>query len=126
MTDRATIAEAVAAHWLALTIDSYPAAVRSSLISGTDPFRNPVGYTLKENLSTLANEVLGAMDKRAIDPAIDALVRLRAVQDFSPSDALRFISELRKAITEVDGSMLPGLEKRIDGLARQAAEKYTT
>ena len=30
------------------------------------------------------------MDKSAIEPAVDALVRLRAVQDFDPSEAIAF------------------------------------
>jgi hypothetical protein len=65
------------------------------------------------------------MDSRVIEPAIDALMRLRAVQDFTPSDALRFISDLRTSIAEVSGSVTPSLDSRIDELARMASEKYT-
>ncbi len=125
MSESAAIAAAVAERWIERTIDSYPAAARSSLIAVTNPFRNPAGYALKENLSTLAREVLGTMDMDAIGPAIDSLVRLRAVQDFTPSDALRFMVDLRTVIAEVAGSVAPSLDSRIDQLTRMAFERYT-
>jgi hypothetical protein len=115
-----TIAEIVAERWIERTLASYPAEAHSLLSGELDPFRNPAGHVLKENLTTLARELLGEMDEKAIAPALDALVRLRAVQDFRPSDALRFIFDLRDVVAEVPQA----LENRIDELALMAFDQY--
>jgi len=119
------LAEQIAEVWLAQTLDSYPAAVRSTLVYETDPFRNPAGFAIKASLQTLTHEVLGAMNKRAIEPALDALMRLRAVQDFSSADAIEFIFDLRAAVTRVAGSLPPDFDTRVDELARIAFVKYS-
>jgi len=124
MSVSAAIAENVAERWIERTLASYPAEVHSLLNSEQDPFRNPAGHVLKENLTTLARELLGEMDEKAIAPALDALVRLRAVQDFRPSDALRFIFDLRDVVAEVTGEVPQALENRIDELALMAFDQY--
>ncbi|MGB7265123.1 MAG: RsbRD N-terminal domain-containing protein [Terracidiphilus sp.] len=125
MSEDAAIAAAVAEKWIERTFDLYPAEARSSMISVSDPFRNPAGYALKENLTTLAREVLGGMDIRAVEPAIDALVRLRAVQDFVPTEALRFMADLRTVIADMAGPIPNSMNGRIDELERMALEKYS-
>jgi hypothetical protein len=118
------IAEIVAERWIERTLASYPAEVHSLLSGEQDPFRNPAGHAIKESLTTLARELLSEMDEKAIAPALDALVRLRAVQDFRPSDALRFIFDLREVVAEVTGEVPRALENRIDELALMAFDQY--
>lgn len=115
---------AIAERWFERTIESYPAETIPFLRDEKDKFRNPAGYALKENLDTLARELMGAMDKSAIEPAIDALVRLRAVQDFNPSEAVQFIFDLRTVIIEVAGSLSPDLESRIDEIGLMAIDQF--
>jgi hypothetical protein len=126
MSESEATAAQVAERWLARTIGSYPAPTRLPLFSEADPFRNPIGHALKENLRILAREVLGEMERRAVEPAIDQLMRLRAVQDFNASDALQFISDLKDAIAEVLGTVPAQLEDRIEELAWMAKENYST
>jgi hypothetical protein len=111
-------------RWVERTIESYPAEMLSFLSSKQDPFRNPVGHTLRENLATLVHELLGAMDKEAIAPALDALIRLRAVQNFTPGEAVRFVFELRTAVREASGAVPESLQSRIDELALMAFDRY--
>jgi hypothetical protein len=118
------IAEIVAERWIERTLASYPAEVHSLLSGEQDPFRNPAGHAIKESLTTLARELLGEMNEKAIATALDALVRLRAVQDFRPSEALRFIFDLRDVVAEVAGSLPQVLERRIDELALIAFDQY--
>lgn len=118
------IAENVAERWIERTLASYPAETLPFLIGEQDRFRNPAGHVLKESLTTLARELFGEMDEKAIAPALDALVRLRAVQDFCPSNALRFIFELRNVAAEATGSLPQALESRIDELALMAFDQY--
>ncbi|MFZ0338208.1 MAG: RsbRD N-terminal domain-containing protein [Terracidiphilus sp.] len=124
MSANRAIAENVAEHWIERTFASYPAEVHSLLSGEQDAFRNPVGHAIRESLTTLSRELLGEMDVKAIAPALDALVRLRAVQDFRPSEALRFIFDLRGLVAEVTGSLPQALESRIDELSLMAFDQY--
>jgi hypothetical protein len=114
----------IAERWVERTIETYPAQGIQFASSEPDQFRNPAAYVLKENLKILARELFGAMDKSAIEPAVDALVRLRAVQDFDASEAIRFIFDVRAVIAEVSGSVSPDLESRIDELGFMAFDQY--
>jgi hypothetical protein len=57
----------------------------------SDPFRDPVGHTLREVLPVLAEVALGERPvKEAIAP-LERLMRIRAVQDIAPSQAVGFL-----------------------------------
>ncbi len=120
MSDDSPIIE----RWVERTIASYPAEMLPFLSGEQDPFRNPVGHSLRQNLATLVHELFGSMDKQAIAPALDALIRLRAVQSFSPGEAVRFIFELRTAVREESGAVSDSLQSRIDELALMAFDQY--
>ncbi len=124
MSVSGAISEIVAEQWIERTFASYAVQIIPFLSGEKDRFRNPAGHVIEESLTTLARELLGAMDDRVIAPAIDALIRLRAVQDFSPSAALRFIFELRPVIAEVCGEVPRQLDSRIDELALMAFDRY--
>jgi len=111
------VAEAVAERWLARVLASYPPAARASLGESADPFRNPAGHALRESLRLIARELFGEMNRESLMEPLDTIVRLRAVQGFSPSEALAFIFDLRDAATG-----LP--QERIDELALMAFDCY--
>lgn len=124
MSVSGAIAEIVAERWIERTLESYPAATLPFASGEQDPFRNPGGHAVKTSLTTLARELLGEMNGKAIAPALDGMVRLRAVQDFRPSEALRFIFDLRDVVAEVTGEVPRALENRIDELALMAFDQY--
>jgi hypothetical protein len=124
MSVSGAISEIVAKEWIERALASYPAEILPFLSGEHDRFRNPAGHVIQESLTTLAHELLGAMDDRAIAPAIDELVRMRAVQDFSPSAALRFIFDVRPVIAEVCGEVPAQIASRIDELALMAFDRY--
>lgn len=111
-------------RWVEQTLQSYPAETLPFLRGEQDPFRNPVGHALKENLAILAHELLGTMDRKRIAEALDAIVRVRAVQNFSPAGAVRFVFGLREAIQETSGAVPESLQSRIDELALMAFDQY--
>ena len=118
--------EAVVELWVERTLRSYPVETLWFLSGEQDPFRNPVGQTLRKGLAVLAGEVLGAMNKDRMMEALDALVRMRAVQDFSPADAVRFVFTLRAAIGEATGAVSESMHSRIDELALMTFDKYVS
>ena len=119
-----SVDEAIVERWVERTLTSYPAETLPFLSGEQDPFRNPVGQTLRKNLATLVHELLGTMDKNRIAEALDALVRMRAVQNFSPADAVRFVFGLREVIQGTSGVVPESLQSRIDELALMTFDQY--
>jgi hypothetical protein len=69
-----------------------------------------------------------------VPEALEAIIRIRAVQDFSPAEAVGFVFLLKRAVREVlegassgslPANMQSELEARIDALALSAFEIYT-
>jgi hypothetical protein len=96
-------------EWLACTIGTYPEQTRRLLREGRDSFRNPVGHTLDASLRGLTEELFGGFDRARVTAWLDAVVHLRAVQDFSPADAVGFVALARHAANRVSGHGSPGL-----------------
>jgi hypothetical protein len=126
--------EAILEAWLARTADTYPPQAAQLLRQQRDPFRNPVGQVLREGLPALLDVLLGEGDLAAATPALDRVVRLRAVQDFTPGEAVGFLFLLKGVIREVLGAWgghagaptgpIEGLEDRIDRLVLLGFDRY--
>jgi hypothetical protein len=111
--------------WLERTLATYPNPTVRFLHGEKDRFRNPVGRTLREGLAMLLDGLTGEMDPAKIGPALESIVRLRAVQDFTPSQAVGFIYLLREILyEELEGGGLPAVQKRIDELALLAFDLF--
>src|SRR5208282_6522421 len=82
-------------RWIAETIQSYPSAAVLFLSSQDDAFRNPVGHTLRQSLTCLFEQLQGSMDTSHAVPALDAIIRIRAVQDLTASQAVGFVFLLK-------------------------------
>jgi hypothetical protein len=127
--------QAIIEAWLARTVDTYPPQAAQLLREQRDPFRNPVGQVLREGLPALLDILLGEGDLEAAGPALDRVVRLRAVQDFTPGEAVGFLFLLKAVIREVLGAAggqaggppdpIEGLEDRIDRLVLLGFDRYT-
>jgi hypothetical protein len=90
-----------------------------------DPFRNPVAYAIRKSLAELWEQLQGDMDPGAIDSALDTVLRIRAVQDLSPSHAVGFVTQLRSILRQAPATFdLALLENRIDQLTLAAFDKY--
>ena len=91
---------AITKKWFDLAIETYPADTAKFLKSQKDPFANPVGRTIFQGLEALFDELVKGMDIDAITSYLDPIIRIRAVQNFSPSQAVGFIFFLKTAIKE--------------------------
>jgi len=120
-------AGAILQKWLTHTLETYPEQTSRFLLQDQDPFSNPVGRALNEGLPVLLEEVMGSLDRERAGPVLEEIVRIRAVQEFSSSQALGFIFRLRGIIREEIGDGRfdsAGLDERIDKLALLAFEHY--
>ncbi|MBZ5567729.1 MAG: RsbRD N-terminal domain-containing protein [Acidobacteriia bacterium] len=111
-------------QWLAQTLESFPHLSAKFLASEKDRFRNPVGHALHTSMAVLLQEVLGNMDAGNIAPALDAIVRIRVVQDFTPSQAVGFVFLLRPIVRGSNPARPAMIEARIDQLALMAFDRY--
>jgi len=124
---------AIIAEWLARTLQSYPEHTSRFLLQEKDPFRNPVGRTLREGLPVLFDQCVADLDAGAVTSALDEIVRVRAVQDFTAGQAVAFIFLLKQVIRDVlrgerqrppDGDDLAVVEGRIDQMALLAFDLF--
>jgi hypothetical protein len=120
--------------WRELIVRSYPQLTSAFLTRQGDPFQNPVGHAITSSVGPIYDQVVSAMDTDELLRALDWIIRIRSVQDFTPSEAVAFIFELKTAIrATLDGQIigpedwqsLGVLESRIDRVALLAFEKYT-
>jgi hypothetical protein len=91
---------AIVKKWFAATVETYPADTAKFLKSQKDPFANPVGRTIYQGLASLFDELLKETNHETMQSFLDPIIRIRAVQNFSPSQATSFIFFLKKAIRE--------------------------
>jgi hypothetical protein len=92
---------AILKKWFALAVETYPSDTAKFLKSQKDPFANPVGRTIYRGLEALMDELLKEIDYEKLVSSLDPIVRIRAVQDFSPSQAIGFIFFLKNVIREI-------------------------
>jgi len=122
-------------RWFELILDTYPPDSRKFFGTQKNRFSNPVGANLSEGLEGLLDGLVHGVDSEseAFSDFLDKIVRIRAVQEFSPANAVGFIFLLKTAVRENlakeihDQRMLEELlefESRIDGLALVAFNIY--
>jgi hypothetical protein len=126
--------KAILGQWIQLVIETYPSATANLLGKQQDPFRNPVGHAISEGLGRALDQIRTSMDRDVLLEALDGIIRIRSIQDFTPTEAVSFVFGL-KAITRAaigaDGQTdamsadLVDFDSRVDQVALLAFEKYT-
>lgn len=118
--------------WIERTLDSYssPGFFKKS----SDPFANPVGSNISQGLAALYDHLLANADHQTFVTSLDQVVRIRAVQDFSPSQAMAPFLELKWVVRQILSAskgtrpLLGELDKfdcQIDAMALAAFDIYT-
>ncbi|HEC96678.1 MAG TPA: hypothetical protein ENI58_00730 [Nitrospirae bacterium] len=126
---------AILSKWFDLILESYPSDTSTFLKKQKNQFANPVGHTISEGIEGLFDGLLKEVnsDSDGVSPFLDNIIRVRAIQDFTPSEAIGFIFLLKKVIRESlqreirEHQMydeLLRLESRIDDLVRSAFNVY--
>ena len=109
------------------TLQAYPDQSLRFLLREKDPFRNPVGQAFKEGIPLLVDELLGDMNPDRVAHALEGIVRIRAVQNFSASEAVGFVFLFKKILREEfpgDLELRLELENRIDDMALAAFDLF--
>jgi hypothetical protein len=120
-------------RWFDEVVRTYPVDTASFLKQQKDPFANPVGNTTLKGLEALFDVLITGMDREAVNSFLDPIIRIRALQDFTPSHATSFILFLKQAIRETlvkefhDPDVITAFmnfESRIDDLCLMAFDIY--
>lgn len=119
--------EAVTQRWFEAVISSYPAETARFLKGQRDRFANPVGASLRRCLAELLDGLVEGRGAEELHEALDGVVRVRAVQDFTPAEALAFVPALKPILgRELGGepASLGVLQARLDDLLLAAVDHY--
>ena len=119
--------------WIHSVVITYDPETSIFLKKNTDRFANPVGSVISSQIETLFDALVNKAPRDEISASLDRLIRIRAVQDFSPSEAVGFVfsfkpiirEELKKEIEkEPKLKGLAELETRLDETALLAFDVY--
>ncbi len=77
---------------------SYPPETAQFLQREKNKFSNPIGSSIEESIWPLYDQLIGEADPATTKKLLDNLVRVRAVQDFTPASAVQIIFALKKII----------------------------
>ena len=119
---------AILERWFELILKTYPVDAADFLRNRRDRFDNPVGFTISREIGNIYDEFIQDMNSEKLCASLDNILKIRSVQDFSPSSAVSIIYALKEAIREEynDHSLdkLLEIESRIDELSLLAFDVY--
>lgn len=125
--------EELAQKWADLVLGTYPAETQAVWRKNRDQFTNPVGHNILKSTSELIPLLLTWNDAEAVARSLDTIVKIRAVQDLSPGQALSFVFLLKKLLRQEFTAELSAkgeleellrFETRVDNLAVMAFDLY--
>ena len=123
--------KAIVQVWIDQVLDSYGSP--EFLKKQKDRFANPIGAIISEGLQDLSTILLEGSPLEEAAKPLENIIKIRAVQDFTPSKAVSFVYLLKSIVRqelarEKDRvgilSSLSTLDARIDTVALMAFDYY--
>ncbi len=120
-------------HWRDMVFASYNPETVRFLQSQKDRFANPIAYQLTRGLTGILEVLLRNQETDQALEQLDEVLRLKALHDATPSQALAFLFVLKNIIRaefaqELQDPTLAAemteLESRLDGLALLGFDAY--
>jgi hypothetical protein len=124
---------AILERWFDSILETYPSDTKHFLRTKKDQFENPVAHRISSGIEGIFDQILN--DEKAEEALLflDKIIRIRAVQDYAPSQALAFIFDLKRLMREAvaedtrEGQFseeLWSLEQKIDEVGLLALDIY--
>lgn len=120
-------------RWLELIVETYPAEARAFFKKQKNQFSNPIGAAVTRLVDVLCDALGARSQDSKVTAALNDFIKIRAVQEFAPSQAIAFILSLKEAIREALGedvktsqqfSELHHIDTRIDRFLLEAFDIY--
>ncbi|MDI1471832.1 MAG: RsbRD N-terminal domain-containing protein [Thermodesulfovibrio sp.] len=112
-----------------LTIATYPEESQTFLREKSTQFTNPVGYTIYHAIEQIIDKIISNEPIENFILPLEEIIRIRAVQDFTPSQAVGFIFLIKKALQDelekdFESSQILDFLSRVDSLALVAFDIF--
>jgi len=92
--------EIILEKWIKLILNGYQSEGARFFTENNDPFHNPVGTKTKSESELILSQILGEMDFSELGKSLDKIIKIRAIQEFSASEAVAFLFLLKNVIGE--------------------------
>jgi len=86
--------------WVGQVLATYPEDGARIFKKEKDQFANPVGYAVKNSLWEVYRLLFESETLDGLIPALDQLVKIRAVQEFIPSQAVSMAYKLKEVVKD--------------------------
>lgn len=125
---------AIMQKWFDAIIDTYPDDKSGFLRKQKDQFTNPVGFTMTQGIDKVFTALLQENEATELHTFLTDMIKVRAVQNFTPSQSVNFIFFLKRIIREELGNAiedrqifqeLTAFESKIDELALSSFNIYS-
>ena len=90
----------ILSRWFDSILATYPADTKQFLRTKKNQFDNPVAHRISKGIEGIFGQILGEAEEKDVSPFLDNIIRVRAVQDFTPSQAVAFIFDLKRLVRE--------------------------
>lgn len=124
----------LAEKWAEAIFETYPKETQQVWKGNDNRFTNPVGVAIHQATEELVDHLLVWDDASAIALSLDKIIKVRAVQNFTPSQAISFVFLFKKVlrdeffqIMKKEGTLedLLRFEAKLDNLAMMAFDIYS-
>ena len=93
-------------RWFNAILDTYPSDTKQFLQTKKNQFDNPVAHRISRGMEGIFSQIIGEAEENDVSPFLDKVIRVRAVQDFTPSQAVAFIFALKRLVREELGEKI--------------------
>jgi hypothetical protein len=92
--------QAILKKWFDRVMETYPQNTVGFMKGKENSLHHPVGQAIYEGLEGLFDEIVGETDRDKVNIYLDNVIRIRAIQDFTPSQAVSFMFLLKNVVRE--------------------------
>ncbi len=125
--------DAIVGRWLDYVLRTYPKDGAAAFARQKDPFANPVGHSLRVGTRAIFDCIVAGESCGDLRTHLGDVIKIRAVQQFTASQAVGFVFLLKDAIRKQLGAIthnaafkgeLDDLDRTIDRLALDAFDIF--
>lgn len=135
LPDSRGLREEIERCWARRLLATYPEEGAAFFGGQADPFRNPVGSVMSDGLGALTRLLAapeGEASRDAAREALEPMLRVRAVQEFTPSEAVGFVFLAKRAVRQaaeargvvLEPGQLGAIDRLVDEFALVAFDLY--
>ncbi len=113
-------------QWFDATANTYPPETARVLGRSKNKFDNPVGIATRESLEKTLDILSSTANMDDLENAMDSIIRIRAIQQFTPAQAISFAFDLKDIIRGVlKGESSENFENEMEQLTKAAFNRYS-